>query len=407
MPSLLQIVVEGNRGSTGRIAESLGEFVLNHGWESYIAYGRFSRPSLSKKIKIGTSIDVFLHGISTRLFDRHGLGSRRATKSLIKKIEKIKPDIIHLHHLHGYYINIEILFNYLSNTNQLTVWSFHDCWSITGHCCHFDYIGCEKWKTECGHCPQSSKYPSSLFVDRSTKNYYLKRKLFGSVSSLVIVSVSNWLNSIVSESFLSNTTHQVIYNGIDLDKFSESSPSDSIAIRKKLKIVDGLMILGVANTWDERKGFKDFLELSRRIGSKDRIVLVGLNKSQMKSLSGNIIGIKRTESVEELKDLYSASDVYVNLSVEETFGLTTVEALSCGTPAIVYDATACPEIIDINTGFVVQKHNIEELLASIEVIRKQGRRFYSNACRDRAVRYFDKKDRLLDYFELYKKMIFY
>ncbi len=403
MPKLLQIAVEGNIGSTGTIAEAIGVLVMEHGWESYIAHGRFPRPSKSQIIKIGNKIDVLMHVMETRLFDRHGLGSRRATKVLVKQIEEIRPDIIHLHHLHGYYINIQILFDYLSQVNIPVVWTFHDCWSITGHCTNFDFVGCEKWKTECNHCPLKKEYPASLFIDRSTKNYIQKKKLFTSVSNMTVVSVSNWLNGIVHNSFMGNIPKQVIYNGVDVNLYRPMVNSHEV--KQKLNIGKGFMILGVAGIWVKKKGFFDFVELSKKIGKNDFIVLVGLNESQMKQLPSNVIGIMRTENQEELRDLYSAADVFLNLSVEETFGLTTAEALACGTPAVVYNATACPEIVNDDTGIVVKRNDINGLIAAIDTVKEKGKGFYSSACRARAVKYFNKEERFAEYVDLYKKMM--
>ncbi|MFV8352517.1 glycosyltransferase [Flavobacterium sp. XS2P14] len=402
MPKLLQICVEGNTGSTGTIAELIGKIALNSGWESYIAFGRFPRESSSKLIKIGTYWDIFLHGIETRIFDRHGLGSRGATKKLIKEIIQISPDIIHLHHLHGYYINIEILFKFLSENNISVVWTFHDCWSITGHCAYFDYIGCDKWKRECNNCPQMKEYPSSIFIDRSKNNFYLKKSLFNSVDNLTVVSVSNWLNDIVGKSFMKKLSRKVIYNGIDVELFK---PSSSNKIREKFSIESKFLIFGLATTWSRRKGLDDFIELSKNIDENAIIILVGLNTSQIKSLPKNIIGLQRTENQQELVDFYVASDVFLNLSVEETFGLTTAEALSCGTPAIVYNATASPELIDSQTGIIVEKNNIKGLLLAIEVIKKNGKSFYTEYCRSRAVKYFDKNIRYKEYFDLYNEKL--
>lgn len=403
MPKLLQIAVEGNIGSTGTIAEAIGVLVMEHGWESYIAHGRFPRPSKSQIIKIGNKIDVLMHVMETRLFDRHGLGSRRATKVLVKQIEEIRPDIIHLHHLHGYYINIQILFDYLSQVNIPVVWTFHDCWSITGHCTNFDFVGCEKWKTECNHCPLKKEYPASLFIDRSTKNYIQKKKLFTSVSNMTVVSVSNWLNGIVHNSFMGNIPKQVIYNGVDVNLYRPMVNSHEV--KQKLNIGKGFMILGVAGIWVKKKGFFDFVELSKKIGKNNFIVLVGLNESQMKQLPSNVIGIMRTENQQELRDLYSAADVFLNLSVEETFGLTTAEALACGTPAVVYNATACPEIVNDDTGIVVKRNDINGLIAAIDTVKEKGKGFYSSACRARAVKYFNKEERFAEYVDLYKKMM--
>jgi N-acetyl sugar amidotransferase len=405
MPAIVQICVEGNRASVGRIAESLGVLALKNGWESYIAYGRFPRASKSKLIKIGTHVDLLFHGLQTRFLDRHGLGSRRATKNLIKQIKDIKPDIIHLHHLHGYYINIKILFNFLSELSIPVIWTFHDCWSITGHCCHFDYTKCEKWKTECYKCPQKKEYPASYFADRSRKNYKLKKELFRSVSNMMIVNVSNWLNEIVRNSFMSNIPRQIIFNGVDVDLYKPTPRANQNLIKRNLGIRDGFMILGVASVWGKRKGFDDFIELSKKIDKNDFIVLVGLSNFQLKNLPSNIIAIERTENKQELKEYYASADVFLNLSVEETFGLTTAEALSCGTPAIVYNATACPEIIDADTGIVVDKNDINGLLNAIRLIQVKGKEAYSLSCRERAVKYYNRNERLREYIDLYEKML--
>jgi glycosyltransferase involved in cell wall biosynthesis len=299
MRTVLQICVEGNTGSTGRIAESIGELALKNDWKSYIAYGRFPRPSKSELIKIGSEWNIFLHGLQTRFVDRHCLGSKSATKRLVEQIIQINPDIIHLHHIHGYYINMQILFEFLKSTSIPIVWTFHDCWSITGHCSNFDFIGCDKWKTECFSCPQKKEYPASYFFDRSKKNYQLKKKLFTSVENLTIVSVSNWLDSIVANSFLKNNERIVIYNGIDTNLFKPETNRE--IIREKYNIGKNYFILGVASTWGQRKGFDDFLQLSNYLQKDEKIILIGLNKTQIKHLPENIIGLSRTENQTELK----------------------------------------------------------------------------------------------------------
>jgi putative colanic acid biosynthesis glycosyltransferase len=402
MPILLQISIEVNSGSVGRIAEQIGEVVLENGWESYITFARRNNPSKSNTIRIGSNLDVYRHVLETRILDNHCFSSKSATESLIDKIKKIQPDIIHLHHLHGYYINVEILFKYLKNVNVPIVWTFHDCWSFTGHCTNFDFVGCEKWKTICHECEQKSEYPKSLFLDRSRENFYSKKRIFNSLDKLYIVSVSQWLDSIVAQSFLSKIPRQVIYNGVDINLFSESNYN---YIREKYCIGNKFIILGVATNWDKRKGFEDFLKLSKMINSDELIVLVGLNNSQIKNLPNNIIGIKRTENSKELAEFYSAADIFINLSVEETFGLTTAEALSCGTPAIVYDTTACPEVVNADTGFIVKKQDLSGVLEKIAEVKLKPSRYYSSACRKRAITLFNKSDRYMEYLQLYNRLL--
>ena len=402
MPVLLQICVAANQGSTGRIAESLGRLAMSAGWESHIAYGRYANPSECRLIKIGTDAGIALHGLQTRLFDSHGLGSKRDTLKLLKKIDAIKPDIIHLHNLHGYYINIEILFAYLAALSVPVVWTFHDCWPFTGHCCYFDHIGCEKWKTECGNCPQKKEYPASYWFDRSGKNYSLKKRLFTSLEKLTIVSVSEWLDRMVGNSFLKDIDRKVIYNGVDVNIFTPDG--DTARVREKYNLGDKFLILGVASPWSERKRLNDFIALSRMLDDDCVILLVGLNSRQIKELPANVIGLERTDSQTDLKDLYVAADLFMNLSVEETFGLTTAEALACGTPAVVYNVTACPEIVDEHTGFVIEKGDMNGLLHAIEQVKTNGEKFYGNSCRNRILQYFNEDERYLEYLSLYNNL---
>ncbi|NWJ51806.1 MAG: glycosyltransferase [Bacteroidetes bacterium] len=402
MKKILQINIVVNYGSTGIIAEEIGRHAIEEGWESYIAFGRKERPSKSKLIKIGSDLDINLHVLQTRLFDRHGFGSHRATQKLINQIEKINPDIIHLHNLHGYYINIKILFDFLSKADIPIVWTLHDCWPITGHCVHFDSINCERWKTHCFNCPLKNSYPASFLIDRSSKNHLFKKNKFTSIKRLTIVPVSNWLGNIIKKSFLNCYPIQVINNGVDCNIFVQNKTQK---IREKYNVIDKLIILGVSNTWEPRKRLSDFIELSKSLDNSSVIILVGLSSTQLKNLPKNIIGIPRTESVQELVDLYSAADIYLNLSIEETFGKTTAEALACGTPIIVYNATACPELVSPETGFIVEKGNIISLLESINIVRRAGREHFAFACRERALKLYNKNDRISDYINLYKSMM--
>ena len=400
---LLQICVEGNTGSTGTIAESIGQFVVQKGWESYIAFGRFPRPSASKLIRVGSDLATTLHGIETRIFDNHALSSRNSTKKLIKKIKEINPDIIQLHHLHGYYINIEILFEFLYKSNIPVVWTFHDCWSFTGHCAYFDYVGCNKWKKECFNCPQKKEYPKSFFLDNSNKNFHLKKKLFTSLSNITIVSVSQWLNKLVDESFFKNTNHICIYNGVDLETFKPNDINDNI--KRKYKVENKFVILGVATTWDRRKGLKDFIDLAKHLKEDEIIILVGLDAEQKKYLPTNIVGLSRTDNRKELANLFAASDAFLNLSTEETFGLTTAEAMASGTPVIVYNNTASPELVGPNTGYVVEKNNILAIADALKKLKENSKSFYSNECRNYAIEKFNSINIYNAYFELYNKMI--
>lgn len=402
MKKLLQINSVVNSGSTGRIAEEIAQTAITSDWESFIAYGRNERPSVSNLIRIGNNLDIKMHGLQTRLLDRHGLGSKRSTSEFIQQIDNIKPDIIHLHNIHGYYINIEVLFHYLKKVNVPVVWTFHDCWPITGHCSHFMFVNCNKWKTECYECPQKTKYPASYFIDRSKKNYILKKELFNSLSNLTLVPVSQWLSGILKESFLQKHPIKVINNGINTDVFK---PSISTNFRFKHSFEKKFILLGVASIWDERKGFKDFIELSKQLDSDFQIVLVGLAKKQIEQLPENILGIERTESVEALAEIYASSDVFINPTYEDNFPTTNLESLACGTPVITYKTGGSPEAIDDSTGIIVEQGNINKLVDAVNQIKSHGKQNYSDACIDRAHRLYRKEDRYKEYIDLYESLL--
>lgn len=404
MPTLLQISIEVNSGSVGRIAEQIGETVLRNGWSSYITYARNNNPSTSEVIKIGNKIDLYWHGLATRIFDNHCNSSKLATKRLIATIKRIRPDIIHLHHLHGYFINIEILFNYLKESQIPIVWTFHDCWSFTGHCAHFDFIGCEKWKTQCEHCEQKKEYPKSLIFDRSRQNYIDKKRIFNTVDKMTIVSVSNWLANKVRESFLKDFPNRVIHNGIDLNMFYPTGSRETIEDRFGLK--DKFIILGVASTWDKRKGLDEFIKLANFIDKHVyTIVLIGLSETQIKNLPKDIIGIQRTENVGQLADLYTAADVFLNLTLEDTFPTTNLESLACGTPVITYRTGGSVESVSVDTGIVVEQGDITGLIQAINTIRYKGKEFYGDNCRKNAIENYDKMIKFNDYFALYTEIL--
>src|SRR5690554_899943 len=402
MKKLLQINSVVNSGSTGRIAEEIAHTAIASGWESYIAFGRNERYSESNLIRIGNDLGIKMHGLQTRLFDRHGLGSVKSTKLFIQQVDKIKPDIIHLHNIHGYYINIEILFNYLSKVDVPVVWTLHDCWSITGHCTHFSYVGCEKWRTKCYSCPQKNEYPASLFIDRSEKNYILKNELFNSLSNLTLVPVSQWLSDILKDSFLQKYPSSVINNGINTSVFK---PFGNNEFRERYGLQNKFILLGVAGIWSQRKGLEDFIELSKTLGADYQIILVGLTRKQKDQLPVEILGIERTESVEELAELYASSDVYINTTYEDTFPTTNLESLACGTPVITYNTGGSPESIDESTGIVVEQGNISKLVEAIRVIKDNGKQYYSDACVNRVNRLYKKEDRYKEYIDLYESLI--
>ncbi|MBD5260589.1 MAG: glycosyltransferase [Bacteroides sp.] len=398
--NLLQINVTANWGSTGKIAEGIGQQAINSDMESWIAYGRGTPTSSSNLIRIGNDLDKYLHGLQTRLFDNHGLVSKQVTRSFIREIGKINPDVVHLHNIHGYYLNYQILFNWLKKIKKPVIWTLHDCWPWTGHCAYYTYHQCDKWKTECHNCPGLDSYPKS-FYDGSRRNFNLKKKAFLGVDKLVLVPVSNWLANDIKESFLKDYPIQVIHNGINLETFRPLTDSNIIS---KLGLDGKKILLGVASVWEKRKGLEVFIELRKLLDPSYHIILVGLTEKQIKSLPSGMTGLTRTNNVYELVELYSSADVFVNPTLEDNFPTTNLEALASGTPVITYNTGGSPEAIDKNTGIIVPYKDVNQLKDSI-VFTCENKPFSTDACRKRAEQNFNQNEVFSKYISLYKTLI--
>ncbi len=339
-------------GSTGRIAADKCRELMAQGHECTLAFGRICTNCEDvPTVQIGKAADYQLHALRSRLLDDTGFGSRGATRQFLKWVREYDPDVIWLHNLHGYYIHIGELFSYLRTCGKRILWTLHDCWAFTGHCAYFDYVQCEKWKTGCHHCPEKAAYPQSILLDSSRSNYEKKKALFTGIPNLTLTVPSRWLKSRVEQSFLGEYPVEVVYNQVNRSVFKPTAGD----FRQKYGLEEKTVLLGVASVWDRRKGLEDFLELAKLLDGSFRIVLIGLSPEQIKTLPESILGLPRTNCVEELAQAYTAADVFVNPSVEETFGLTTLEAHCCGTPAVVYRDTACQEIAEQFGGIAVDR----------------------------------------------------
>ncbi len=403
MPVLFQINVACNYGATGRITEQIGLAAKKAGWDCYIAHSaRNKNTSQLNTIQVTSTFEEIQHFAAAVLFDKHGLSSTHATHALVKRIKKIKPDIIHLHNIHGYYLNFKVLFTYLAQADISVVWTMHDCWSFTARCFHFQGIGCEKWKTGCTNCKSPKGYTVSYFLDRSKSLYGLKKQLFSSISSMTMVPVCHWIGDFLKDSYLSGYPVQVIHNGTDVSTFF---PHDSSRLRSKLRLNNRFVILGVAAPWNGRKGLYDFFKLARLLGETYQIILVGLKPDQIEKLPQGVIGVTRTESPEELAELYSLADVFVNPTYLDTFPTVNIEALACGTPVITYKTGGCAEGIDENTGLVIEQGGVNGIAEAIKTVERNGKAYYTEACRNRAIRCFNIDDRSQDYIRLYSQIL--
>lgn len=385
-------------GSTGRIAFDIGKAAEKKGHVVKIYTGYSYHPlneiKENKNVVIGGMIHKLLHTYLARLTGLNGCFSYIYTMKLIGEFKKFHPDIIHLHNLHGWYINIPMLFNYIKKHNIRTIWTLHDCWAFTGHCPHFDMIGCDKWKTCCCECPQYKEYPKSFF-DNSKYMYKLKKKWFTNVENLTIVTPSNWLAGLVKQSFLKDYPVKVINNGIDLTIFK---PIES-EFKKKYSIEDKSILLGVAFGWGVKKGLDIFIELSEKLDDKFQIVLVGTDENTDKKLPKNIISIHRTQNQTELAEIYSAANLFINPTREENYPTVNMESIACGTPVLTFNTGGSPEILTEDTGIVVPKNDIDTMFNQINNMF-QNNYFSKEKCINKA-KSFNMNDKYNQYVGLY------
>lgn len=328
-------------GSTGTIMRNLHKELKEQGVDSYIFWGRRHETISDHEACCASKLGVCVHGILSRVTDRAGFYSKRDTRKLLKRLDKIDPDVVHLHNIHGYYINIEMLFEWLASHRCQVKWTLHDCWAFTGHCSHFTFVGCDRWKTRCFRCPQIKDYPKSVYKDSSARNYEDKRRIFNLVprERMMIIVPSEWLSNLTKASLLSLYDIKIVRNPIDETVFK----SDDSNFQERSGSPRVFTVLGVASPWTERKGLNEFFHLATLLPEDCRIVMVGLNGKQISAAPAKITGMPRCESQKHLAVLYRSADLFVNPSIEETFSLTVAEALACGTKTLVRNNTACAE----------------------------------------------------------------
>lgn len=395
--------------STGRIMREIGEVAMAQGWESYVAYSRGrdgEMQSSSKTIPVGSRFDVARHGLYTRLNDRHGLASSAATRRFITEIERLDPDIVHIHNIHGYFLNYRLLFDYLARSNRRVVWTVHDCWLYTGHCYYYSFAGCDRWQSGCGKCPQRSAFPKSWLFDRSAQNWLDKRQAFTSLPKerFVIVPVSDWIREEMRKSFLKDCDFRVIHNGIDLDVFRPLPDVEAVKTKYGLSQYKTI-ILGLASIWSKEKGLDDFITMSRMVASDERIVLVGVDDKTRKRLPENITAIRRTDNVEELARLYAAATAFVNPTWQDNYPTVNLESIACGTPVVTYRTGGSIEAVTPATGRIVAQGDVAGLLAAVRDISARGKESYAAQCRAFAEAHFRKQDRYRDYLRLYRELL--
>lgn len=403
---ILQINTFYYAGSTGRITYDLKAVMEANGIESYAAFGFGYEPKKAEKAtlyRIESDQELFVSKLWTKATGHHGFNNKRETVRLLKWIDKVKPDIIHMHNIHNHYVNVRMLLEYIAERHIPCVLTMHDCWTFTGHCAYFDYSGCNKWLTGCKHCPSLRDYPKTFApIDPSPWNYKMKRQLFAPLN-ITFVSPSQWLCDLQQLSFLKDKPCVVINNGVDLSVFKPIK-SD---VRSTYGIGNRKMILAVAGGLATRKGRDYLLKLPTLLNDDEVLVLVGLQKGQESLLpqTNKVIGIQRTKTPDELVGLYSEADVFINPTLEDNFPTTNIESLACGTPVVTFRTGGSPEVVTPETGLVVEKGDLEGLLSAVRILFRNGKEHYTYACRRKAESDYCNNIQYNKYIKLYKRML--
>lgn len=382
-------------GGPPRIVNGIYDTLKEEGHECKIAAAREKLYKPEDSIRIGNQLGVYMNALSCRLSDNDGFRSKAATRRLVEEIKAYDPDVIHLHNLHGYYINIEILFDYLKTCGKKIFWTLHDCWAFTGHCPHFVTVGCDQWKTRCITCTQMKEYPACSLKGNVTENFDRKKNAFTGVPNMTIVTPSKWLGDLVKQSFLGEYPVVVKYNKIDTHVFKPTQGN----FREKYNLGNKKIILGVAQNWSKSKGLDDFIELTKRLDDNYKVVIVGLTQKQIEEVErqASAICLSRTNNVPELAEIYTAADVFVNCTYADTFPTVNLEALSCGTPVVTYRTGGSPEALSEGCGTVVEQGNLQLLIEAVRHTVKNP-----EICVERAS-FFDRKANRLEFIELYEE----
>lgn len=399
---VLQINAVYGEGSTGRMTMELHKYMLHQGIDSYVACSKGIDPLDSRQICIGNPLDVKFHSLAARLTGLQGYCSKRTTIELLKKIDELRPDIVQLGNLHSNFVNVRMLLDYLGEQDIATIIVLHDCWFYTGKCSHYTADNCFKWKTTCGNCPRLKKDIPSWYFDRTQKMLDDKRNSYGGLKKLAVVGVSNWITEEAKESILKDSAIiKRVYNWIDTNIFKPKEINQNLITRLKCK--GKRILLGVAVGWSDDKGLSDFIRLADMLSSDYEIILVG-EEIENREIPDNIKIVGRTKNVDELVDYYNIADCFLSLSTEESFGKVVAEALACGTPAIVYNSTASPELVGEKCGYIVNSHDFYELVNCVNEVCRKGKKYYSNECRKFACANFDKRTNIEQYLEIFREI---
>lgn len=400
---VLQINAVYEKFSTGRTTKELHEALKSKEIESFVACPDLA--SLSENAyKIGNKLDWKFHALLSRITGKQGYFSQLATKGLLNYISAVKPDVIHLRNLHSNYINLPMLLKYIAEKDIATVLTLHDSWFYTGKCVYYIECNCNRWEANCGNCPALKAGNPSLFLDETTEMLEDKKKLFNAIRRLAVVGVSQWVTDDAAKSILKDATIiECIYNWIDLEHFH---PQDCKELKQSMGLDNKFIVFGIAMSWNPQKGIDLFHKLADLLPNDCQIVLAG-DDSAVQTKHPKVKYLGTVKDINLLAKLYAMADVFVNPTIQETFGKTTAEAMACGTPVVAYNGTATPELVgqDGNCGFLIDENDVQLYSEKILQIKMKSKDAFRNAARGRAEKLFSKEKNIQQYLDVYEKLL--
>ena len=387
--------------STGTIVREIQSCCEANGIESYVAYSIADRPDdeVPNGFRIGNRLTAKWSALFSRIIGKQAYANRISTWRFLRWLDKVNPDVVHLHNLHSNYIHLNMLLRYLAKHDIATVVTMHDCWYYTGGCTHYTSVGCYRWREGCGNCPQKKQLPS-FFFDRTHDVIKDRKKYLSAIPRLTMVGASEWVANEMRKSLLNDLNITFIHNGFDLVLFRPTSSEK----RKELGLERKFVILGPASKWllPINKPTLDYFV--SKIDSDMAILLFGCS-SINSSLPKNVMQIGYTKSPKEMAELYSMADVMVNCSREDTLSSLNLECQACGTPVVTYDATGSKETVDGECGFAVPTGDAEALWEKVQEVRLLGKKSMLELCGKWVSANFEKKTNYEKYIELYRQMI--
>ncbi len=383
--------------STGTIVREIQSCCEEHGIEGYVAYSIANRPDVEvpRGYHIGNKLTAKWAALVSRVIGKQAYANRFSTRRFLRWLDKVNPDIVHLHNLHSNYIHLNMLLRYLAKHDIATVITMHDCWYFTGGCVHYAAVGCQRWQKGCGQCPKWKAMPS-WFCDTSASVLSDKKKYLSAIPRLTVVGASQWVAEEMKRSLLGNLNITFIHNGFDLSVFTPTLSRK----RQELNIENKFVVLGPASKWllpTNKATLDHFLS---HMTEDMVLVLFGCNEIT-ESLPKNVVQIGYIKNPKEMAELYSMADVLVNCSREDTLSSLNLECQACGTPVVTYDATGSKETVDGQCGFAIYTGDVDSLWEKVVRVKELGKNSLTNQCREWVCSHFEKQKNYQKYIQLY------